>query len=893
MTLYIGASGGVLQIVDVPHATDKDVRSLFALDSLKKQRDASIRGDLHAPRISSYYGDITGPAELGVINVAQQRMYKFIEQLPYPTGTGGETITSSSPSSFDMISPSIAMSPSDPSLAIDRSRSIESSKSLVKRSMAQCKTLLLRSVPAILHVSHYSFEWAVNVNGSMFVDSAQQARSRRQGLNHYLVGAYQKTQYDRKMVNEFITMGLTHNIPHREDQFRFFVDDFTEDLLRIQQRTEWVMASGLALPYDIWMVVTQYAVDAILPVQVAVGAQSFARCCCSNGFHGHQKEGHCEVTLDEEGMLHLMVTGVLKEKYRESQGGLLAEWVKAIGRIFFDFGRIVDAAYGPKRFQLKSEYNRWKKESYKKRPKLPSMHSLTERLRQHQLLKHERAEHDVPSLYFVNTNFKIKEPFRRGLSQRCTRSFQTAIASSASNYAVTPRPKAKSSTIHQSIRKLFSFGSSSSASSKATAANTAKNSRSASNSSSSSESKSKSKAAFKSKPRSRGRSNSKAKGAKGSRRRKPTQIEQFTQINANCQLSHVALPPIPPLPPETTKMSVAVSRTRTSIGPAPTMLAVQSQRPNGITKASTVPLPSTTTMVSMSSSGCTAESSPGFSRSHLHQHSRSGNMHSGGSLKRYSLQSYSEEPDDWVPATDINVKRTSCPSTTYAAPRVAATVKYSKRLKTRYSQPPNGYNPTLKMTGQNSNHSSQSRDSLNYNDVDRGDDVNNEPVLGLTLKLLPSRSGLNNANSNSGYGAAKRGRFSISSSCSDTPKSYYLRQEHLLSIRNRRVHSTPRVEEEPDEAEQIGWSQEQRTIAEDSLNVKVSCITAEEVEAALDLGCDEQQEVLTAPEETTETATVEEADEYTLGTVTLDIIFSSISDAEDSRVADLRIDAAD
>ena len=142
---------------------------------------------------------------------------------------------------------------------------------------------------------------------------------------------------------------------------------------------------------------------------MAVGAQSFARCCCSNGFHHHQKEGHCEITLDDDGMLHLMLTGVLKHKFRESRGGALAEWVKTIGLIFVEFGRIVDTAYGPKRFQLKSEYNRWKKESYKKRPKLPSMHSLTERLRQHQMLKHDENEQDVPFLYFMNPNFQIKE----------------------------------------------------------------------------------------------------------------------------------------------------------------------------------------------------------------------------------------------------------------------------------------------------------------------------------------------------------------------------------------------------------------------------------------------------------------------------------------------------
>jgi len=706
----------VLQVVDVSHATDKDVRSLFALDSLKKKQRPDLRDDIHAPRISSYYGDITGPAELDVINRSEQQIASFIEQMQ---PNMGESFGSVSPSTFEMMS-SAAVSPSDLSVV---DRSMESSSS---RPTSLVKQLLTRNAPSILHVSHYSFEWVVNVNDSIF-HRGRGSRYGADGSNHYLVGSYQKTQYDRKMVNEFITMGLTHNIPHREDQFRFFVDDLNEDLIAIQKDTEWVVRGGCSLPDDIWMVVTQFTVDAILPVQVAVGAQSFARCCCTNGIHGHQKDGHCEVTLDDDGSLHLMLTGVLKEKFRESAGGALSQWVKAMGRIFRDFGQIIERNYNPRRWDLKSEYNRWKKEGYKKRPKLPSMHGLSEQLKEHQSLKHDgRCGERMPSLYFFNPNFRLK------VDRSPRRS--------------TPRPKAKSSTIHRSIKKLFSFGSGSASSSKSSSQHSSRKNSSAAS----------------------------AKRASGQ--------NDVPSLAAQCELSSIMESAA-----RSTQRTAAAPGMRESAGTTATRLLF-AQRPKGITKASTVPIPSTTTSISMSGSSCTADEFPSVAANdggscsghRMRQHLR-------GS-KRYSL---SEDNDDWMPSHDAPTKRTSCPTNTTVNSRPsAATVRYSKRsrLKMRYSHHDTAKGDanrliSLKTTTPQHSISATTRDSSRSLSVEE-DDAKLPVMQMLSAMTIP-----------------RANRVSLSSSCSDTPKSYYLRQEYISSLFvDRRLQSTPRVEEEPDEA---------------------------------------------------------------------------------------------
>ena len=865
MTLYIGAQGGVLQIVDVPHATDKDVRSLFALDSLKKQKRTDLRRHIHAPRIGSYYGDITGPSELSVIHQSLNEIAEYIEKIPAIP----EAITSSSPSTLDMMSPSIAVSGSDPSIALERARSLESTKH--KNPLAQCKSLFLRNGPLILHVSHYSFEWAVNVNDSIFTEDDTKE------FNHYLVGSYQKTQYDRNLVNEFVTMGLTHNIPHREDQFRFFVDDFTEDLLRIQTQTDWIQHHHVALPFDVWMVVTQYAVDAILPVQIAVGAHSFSRCVCSSGFHDHQKEGHCEITVDDDKALHLMLTGLLKEKYRDSKGGLLTEWVKAIGRIFADWGKIVDAQYSPRRTQLKLEYNRWKKESYKKRPKLPAMHSLTERLRQHQLLKHDEsmgAERDVPFLYFVNPNFQIRGLSRgktyRSVSYRSRSSRERKDRSAKTPHHSTPRPKAKTSAktsaIQKSIKKLFSFGQSSRSPSRNSSRKNSINAKSKISTDPSN-------------PYGHNGGLCQLAQIVKNRSREASRVSTSRANEHNG--SHITAPNT--IAPNTiAPNTVAVSRTRKSIGPAPTRFAAD-RKPKGITKASTVPIASTTTTVSMMESGCIAEDEPTDSRYDQKGHNllpysskptpliQILPLH-GSAGNRYSAQSFSEDVDDWSPGTDIPPKRTSCPQS-------SRTLKYSKRLKSRYSHPRKDAQNrfiTLQMAQQNSNQSgSESRGSMNSESWDYDSVQSNDPVDAVqrlkTRKLMPTMN-------------KPRGRLSISSSCSDTPKSYYLRQEYLLSIRQMKVNNTPRVEEEPDEEEQHDFGVDgvdgNEVGVDDVLkNLRLN-VTADEVEQALEAGFNEVElEVIRQLDAGTEGEEKDRVDEdFNLDSITLDVTFSDRSE---------------
>jgi len=443
--MYMGSNGGVLQIKDVPHAIDKDCRSLFALDNLKKQSRKKADASLFEPFAVNYYGDITGPCELQLIQKSNTLIQQFIngntssedEKIDF---AGITAVTPMTPNTNETEESNDEEPNSYEKHYHDQNRRASLSMSL---ALNRCNHILLHSTVHVLHISHYSFEWIMNVNDTIFTEELKSddqdvvANNNSNITNHYLIGTYQKTTYDQEMSDEFITMGVTSNLSCDDEQYRFYVDDYVQDILSIQAHAPWMYEHDCVLSYKLWLCVVQYAVDCVLPVQYAKQDQSE------------------EITLDD-GQLHLIVTGALKNNLH-----LYEEGIKYLGRKFAEFGRMIDREYNDSKTVLKTEYNKWKKQSYKKRQKPLTMNDLSQKLhRQHSKRTQSNMEpKELKHLYYSNPNFKVS--LSKSMNQHSR--YHTYGGNGNAKMSTLSTHTASNTTSYGfSFKRLFSFGTNSS-----------------------------------------------------------------------------------------------------------------------------------------------------------------------------------------------------------------------------------------------------------------------------------------------------------------------------------------------------------------------------------------------------------------------------------------------
>eukprot|EP01084_Bolivina_argentea_P288885 495919_1 len=222
MALALDTSNFQLQIKDTTHVINKDTRTLFAYDNLKhKKYSGKKSANIPELRLLSYYGDITGPNELCLRNECMKLMQSYLENLDisvfeYKTSPN---MTSTLQSIFD---------PSN----------IE-----------------------IMHISHYSSEFVVNISNTTFLDKHTSTDTQS---NHYLVATYQQSEYSA-LIEQFITIGITKSVSHSTNTqlYNFYVDDFIQDLYKILCNTSWY-DNTCDLPMLLWYHIAQYTVDCIL-----------------------------------------------------------------------------------------------------------------------------------------------------------------------------------------------------------------------------------------------------------------------------------------------------------------------------------------------------------------------------------------------------------------------------------------------------------------------------------------------------------------------------------------------------------------------------------------------------------------------------------------------------
>eukprot|EP01084_Bolivina_argentea_P220837 374177_1 len=169
----LDTSGGVIVIKDAPHALDKDTRTLFAADNLKNNRKKSQNSVIPELHLLSYYGDITGPKELHFRNRCMGRIQTYLEHIPFAKHPELKVNTSVMHSIFESIQ--------------------------------------------IMHISHYSFEFALNISNTQLLDDYQTPNNAYNTNNDYLIGAYQHSKYQDD-ISEFVTIGLTSALSMTNDE---------------------------------------------------------------------------------------------------------------------------------------------------------------------------------------------------------------------------------------------------------------------------------------------------------------------------------------------------------------------------------------------------------------------------------------------------------------------------------------------------------------------------------------------------------------------------------------------------------------------------------------------------------------------------------------------------
>ena len=153
----ITSEAGVFVFKDRDHAVAKDCRSLFALDNLKQQsrsKKSKLKGkndELHTvPYPVNYYGDITGPCELKLMKRSSNKIDNFVHN----------------DLDIEFTTPHVSRTRPSTSTTASQHHQVQHSESY-SFNPAQYEKVLQAPL-TILHISHYSFEWALRVNDTIF-----------------------------------------------------------------------------------------------------------------------------------------------------------------------------------------------------------------------------------------------------------------------------------------------------------------------------------------------------------------------------------------------------------------------------------------------------------------------------------------------------------------------------------------------------------------------------------------------------------------------------------------------------------------------------------------------------------------------------------------------------
>eukprot|EP01084_Bolivina_argentea_P023981 44777_1 len=405
---------GQLVIKDTSHAIDKDTRTLFASDNRKNDKRKPKISEIPELRLLSYYGDITGPKELRLRRHCMELIHTKLKKMHFTTVP---------------VSSNYKQHQSQTDISVDT---------------ATMQTIF-NSIQ-ITHISHYSFEFVVNISTTSLLDEYKTENNTTKS-NCYLVSTYQRSEFDNHR-NEFVTLGITSAVSNNDyedrknkELYNFYVDDFLQDLYVILFNTSWY-DDTCHLPSLLWYTIAQFTMDCLSPVP-------FTRSLAD------------EVVLND-GALRVYLTGELSPRnvIREPESGdsktnndddddedeplplRMDPKLEIIGKVMVEMGRTVHREYHSlnNAKKLKSEYDKWKNKGFKKRALLKpiNMKDLRSKLQKHQIKRDEardpKSVNDLKYIYYKNPNFQLKKMKQMKPPKASHQHFQTAQPSAMKSF---------------------------------------------------------------------------------------------------------------------------------------------------------------------------------------------------------------------------------------------------------------------------------------------------------------------------------------------------------------------------------------------------------------------------------------------------------------------------